>query len=359
MTRGYDRPMRRVLLAVLALVAIEWLTPATPDSAAPAFAGPAESQALTIYFIDVEGGQSTLIVTPSRHALLVDAGFPGFNDRDPKRILAAIHDAGVTRLDYLLLTHFHQDHIGGVAALADQIPIDTFIDHDTVVDTDRFTVAAFSAYEPVRQGRHLIHPKAGDRLPLADVDVVVTSANGGTLTAPLPGGGALTPSCATFERQADDPGENAQSIGIWLQFGKLRFLDLGDLNWNMLARLVCPANMLGPIDVYLVSHHGNLDSDLPQMIDAVRPRVAVIDNGANKGGAPETFATLRQLLGLDAVWQLHRSARPGAENFDDDYVANLDGPDDGHWVKLTANLDGDIAVVNSRNGYTRTYRAVP
>jgi competence protein ComEC len=339
------RGLRKGFLLVLTMVAIAGLIPVAGDGA------------LTIYFIDVEGGQATLIVTPDRQALLVDAGFPGFDDRDPKRILVAVHDAGLTRLDYLLLTHFHQDHIGGVPAIAAQLPIGAFIDHGALVDHDRFTVAAFEAYEPVRYAKRQIHPKVGDRLPLKDVDIEFVSASGETSAKPVPGGGRPNPSCATLERQADDPGENAQSIGMWLRYGRFRFLDLGDLNWNKLAQLVCPANLLGPIDVYLVSHHGNLDANLPQLLVGVQPRVAVIDNSPTKGGAPETFSALHHLAGLEAVWQLHRSARQGAENFADEYVANPDGPDEGHWLKVTASRDGSFNVVNSRNGASQTYRA--
>src|SRR5213593_309856 len=98
---------------------------------------------LDIYFIDVEGGQSTLIVTPRGEALLVDTGFAanGFNDtsnrgRDARLIIAAARDAGLKRIDYLLTTHFHADHDGGVTDVVAQIPIDTFIDHGTVPPED-------------------------------------------------------------------------------------------------------------------------------------------------------------------------------------------------------------------------------
>jgi len=347
----------RIFRTLVAVVAIGGVVPSTHESAAVPLVGPAGSSApsLVIYFIDVEGGQSTLIVTPDRQAMLVDAGFPGNDDRDPKRIMTAIHDAGISRLDYLVLTHFHQDHIGGVPAIAAQIPIGAIVDHDVLFDSDRFTLAAFHAYEPVRSESRLIHPKAGDRLPLKGVELVVASASGQTLSRKLRGGGELNPSCTTFEKQAEDPGENAQSIGISLRYGSFRFLDLGDLNWNKLAQLVCPANLIGRVDVYLVSHHGNLDSNLPQLLAAVQPRVAVINNSPNKGGAPETLAALHRLQGLEGVWQLHRSVRQGSENFADEYVANLDGPDQAYWLKLTARRDGRFSIVNARTGFSGAY----
>jgi competence protein ComEC len=349
--------VRRLFLAVCCLAIGSALRPGQGD-ALPGIAAAAAPPGLTIYFIDVEGGQSTLLVTPDHQALLVDAGFPGFDDRDATRILAAIHDASVTRLDYLLLTHFHQDHIGGVPAIARQIPIGAFVDHDVLVDTDRLTMAAFESYEPVRGVHRQIHPRPGDRLPLKGLDVVVISANGDTLSSELPWAGQANPACAGLVRQAENPGEseNARSIGIWVRYGSFRFLDPGDLDWNKLAQLVCPVNLVGAVETYLVSHHGNADSNLPAFLAAVQPLAAILNNSPTKGGSPDTFAALHVLPRLEDVWQLHRSARDGAENFGDDFVANIDNPDAGYWLKLTADRDGSFKIANPRNGFTRSYR---
>src|SRR5215471_5639995 len=143
----------------------------------------AAAKTLDIYFIDVEGGQSTLIVTPEGESLLVDTGFAGqgFNDtvtnhgRDARRIIATARDAGLQRIDYLLITHFHPDHDGGVFDVAAQIPIDTFIDHDTVPDdADRGvpgTLDAYKLYVAVRdKARRHIVAKPGDRIPLKNVE---------------------------------------------------------------------------------------------------------------------------------------------------------------------------------------------
>jgi competence protein ComEC len=352
--------MRRLLLALCCLAIGSAVRPGHSGALVRIAAATAASPpAFTIYFIDVEGGQSTLLVTPWHQALLVDAGFPGFDDRDARRILAAMRDANVTRLDYLLLTHFHQDHIGGVAALAQRIPIDAFVDHDTLLDTDRLTVAAFQSYDPVRSGHRQIHPRPGDRLPLKGVDVVIISANGDTLSRELPWAGQANPSCAGSVRQAEDPGENARSVGIWVRYGRFRFLDPGDLNWNKLAQLVCPINLLGRVETYLVAHHGNADSNLPAFLAAVQPRVAVLNNSTTKGGSPDTLAALHALPGLEDVWQLHRSAREGAENSAADVVANVDDPDAGYWLKLTAGRDGRFTIANARNGFTRSYSPTP
>ena len=90
---------------------------------------------LEIYFIDVEGGQATLMVPPGGESMLVDTGWGGFNRRDAERIAAAAKKAGVKRIDYLLITHFHSDHVGGVAQLAEKLPIRNFVDHGTSVET--------------------------------------------------------------------------------------------------------------------------------------------------------------------------------------------------------------------------------
>jgi beta-lactamase superfamily II metal-dependent hydrolase len=249
--------MTRVLLAV---------TIALSQAVAP--------KTLDIYFIDVEGGQSTLIVTPAGESLLVDAGFPGdgtFDSkpgdpsraRDAQRIVAAARAAGLTRIDNLLVTHFHADHAGGVPELAQLLPIGTFIDHDTVpavAETNvAGTLAMFEAYAAVRaKGKHLV-PKPGDRLPLKGVQSIVVSASGSALTRPLRGAGARTPGCAATAPPAQEVHENPRSTGFRLRFGAFRFLDLGDLSGAPLFALACPASLVGPVDVYLVAHHGGAD----------------------------------------------------------------------------------------------------
>ena len=240
---------------------------------------------LDIYFIDVEGGQATLIVTPAGESLLVDTGFPGSGTfdskpgdprqaRDARRIVAAARDAGVTRIDYLLITHFHADHDGGVVELAQELPIGTFIDHGTVPAQAEENVpgtrAMFDAYAAVRaKGRHL-EPKPGDRIPLKGVDATVVSAAGKTIAQPLAGSGGRTAQCAATAPPAQEIHENPRSTGFRLQFGRFRFLDLGDLSGDPLYALACPANLVGPVDVYLVAHHGGADAADPATLRRVR-----------------------------------------------------------------------------------------
>jgi competence protein ComEC len=319
--------------------------------------GAGAAKTLDIYFIDVEGGQSTLIVSPAGESVLVDTGYPGLNGRDPDRIMAALKDAKVSRIDFLLITHFHEDHDGGAAELARRIPIRTFVDYGAPVQTDADVVAAFTAYERARrQGQHVI-PKPGDRLPMTGIEVDVVSSGGAVLSAPLDGGGQPNPACATYERRADNTTENPRSLGIRIRYGAFRFLDLGDLVWNKLGELVCPTNLIGEADAYLVAHHANGDSNVPAVLAALRPRVAIVNNGEYKGGAASALKSLHEVSDL-TVWQLHRSFSEGAQNFPDAYIANLDGDakDIAAWIKLSASQDGRFSVANGRTGWTQTYQ---
>jgi competence protein ComEC len=323
------------------------------------------AQTLDIYFIDVEGGQSTLIVTPAGESLLVDTGFAAnnFNDtsnrgRDARRIVAAARGAGLKRIDYLLTTHFHADHDGGVTDVAAQIPIDTFIDHGTVPpEAERGvpgTLAAFSAYTAVRsQARRHIEAQPGDRIPLEGVDALIVSSAGHTIRKVIQGEGARNSSCRTSPIPAQDIYENPRSTGFVLRFGEFRFLDLGDLSGKPLFDLVCPSDLVGPIDVYLIAHHGGADAADPATLAAFQPRAAILNNGATKGGAAQIFAMLQDRSRLD-VWQLHRSMNPGANNFSEPQIANLDETT-GHWIKINASADGSFRVTNGRTGFSKEY----
>ena len=339
--------MRRSALAIFLAVA--------------SLAGAAGPKTLDIYFIDVEGGQSTLLVMPDGQSMLIDTGYPDNGGRDPDRIMAAVGDARLSRLDYLLITHFHEDHVGGAAELARRIPIDTFVDYGAPVQTASEVVATFNAYEAVRRTRPHLVAAPGDRLPLrgGDVEVNVVAADGARLSAPLDGGGQPNPGCPDFERRQINRTENPRSIAVRVRFGDFRFLDPGDLDSNTLGDLVCPVNLIGQVDAYLVAHHGSSDTNVPVVLPALRPRVAVINNGEYKGGSASWLETLRAAPGIDGgVWQLHRSLGDGAEyNFPDAFIANLGGHagDAGAWIKLSASKDGAFTVTNGRTGETRAY----
>jgi beta-lactamase superfamily II metal-dependent hydrolase len=324
----------------------------------------AAPRTLDIYFIDVEGGQSTLIRTPAGESLLVDTGYAGEGGpststpgdpskaRDAKRIAAAARAAGVKRIDVLLITHFHGDHDGGVTELSKLLPIRTFVDHDRPLpDESEGTVAAFRSYEAVRaSGRHVtVSPR--DRLPLKGVDTIVLSSAGAVLPQPLAGAGAVNRTCGASAVAPQETKENPRSTGFLLTFGKFRFADLGDLTGQPLFDLACPRNLVGDVDVYLVPHHGNADAADPATFAAFRPRVAIVNNGERKGGAAELLAMLRDVAGMDA-WQLHRSAAGG--NGRDERIANLDETT-SYWIKISAREDGSFTVTNARTGESRPY----
>ena len=313
------------------------------------------ARTLEVFFIDVEGGQATLILTPAGQSLLIDAGYGGRGGRDPARILAAAREARINRIDYLLVTHFHPDHAGGVAELAAAIPIGTFIDYGEPMGTDRMATGAFRAYEAVRSKGLRLQPKPGDRLSLKGIEADVVSTGGTLLSKPLSGGGQMTAPCPAADNQAADGTENFRSVGVRLRFGAFTFVDVGDLGGNTLAGLVCPTNLLGEASVYLIPHHGDADSNVPAVLKALRPRVAIMNNGVIKGGAPEVFRTLRAQQGLEDLWQLHASQNRGADNSPDPFIANVDDGTTGYWIKLTASKNGSFSVVNGRTGFTKTY----
>ena len=316
---------------------------------------------LKVSFIDVEGGQATLFVTPTHESLLIDTGWQGFNGRDADRIVATAHAAGLSRIDYVLITHFHEDHVGGVPQLADRIPIGTFIDHGPNRELDHgITERGDSLYRQLLatgKYKHLT-PKPGDVLPITGMKVTVISADGNTLTAPLPGGGQPNPFCKTSEVRPADQTENPRSLGVEITFGKLKLLDLGDLTWDKEMQLVCPANPLGHMDIYIVSHHGWKQSSSPALVGAIHARVAIMDNGETKGGSIGPLDTIQHAPGLETLWQLHYSAE-GAEahNTSAPYIANLLGTDAANHLELTASKDGSFDVTNSRTKATRHYPA--
>jgi len=321
--------------------------------AAPIFA---QSKNLLIYFIDVEGGQSTLFVTPSGESILVDTGSPG--ERDATRIFAAAKDAGVKQIDHLLITHFHADHVGGVPSLAAKIPIRNFYDHGETVEHDPESgQKLWDDYEKIAKGVHHTVVTPGFKLPVKGLDWTIVTAAGKIIDHPLPGAGQSNPSCADFKPQDVDETENAQSAGSIIQFGKMRIADLGDLTWNKEGELVCPVNKVGTVDLFIVSHHGLAISNSPALVHALHPRVAIMDNGAIKGGTVETWTTIHNSAGLEDLWQLHFSEVGGQDhNSPADRIANPSAShDSAFWIKVTAHPDGHFEVTNQRNGFTKKY----
>jgi beta-lactamase superfamily II metal-dependent hydrolase len=315
------------------------------------------ARTLDFYFVDVEGGQATLIVTPAGQSILVDAGWPGYNGRDADRIAAAARHAGLKRIDYLLVTHYHTDHVGGVPQLLARFPVTAVIDHGTNTETGKGADTLWKAYEEAVAKHKRIIITSGESLPFKGLETKVVCARGGLIEKPLPGAGDANPLCAEEKRRADDQTENARSIGFVMNYGKFRFVDLGDLTWNKELDLACPQHKLGRVDVYLVTHHGMNLSGPAAMVHALRPRVAIMNNGARKGGSPETFEILKRSPGLEDLWQLHFALGAGQQgNSPDSLIANTEANCEGKWLKMTVAADGSFTVENSRNGFKKTYK---
>lgn len=344
------------------------------------------SKTLDIYYIDTEGGQATLFVAPGGQSVLIDTGNNG--TRDPNRIIEVTKAAGVKQIDYLLITHYHGDHVGGYLELAKQIPILHYVDHGPTIQPEQVFDSRTAYDAAVKTHPHMI-AKPGDKLPIPGLDWTIVSSAGKTLEANMagaPGAGRRNPYCADYKpKQIDVDMENSQSVGSVISYGKFRTVDLGDLLWNWEAKLACPVNRIGTVDVFLTTHHGMSWSGVPALVYALQPRVVVMNTGTRKGGQVETFQMLESSPGLENLWQLHWAVNGGLEhNVPGVFIANLETaaitasvianpppppvmgtrpPDIGNpdhspawWIKVSALPDGSFTVTNARNGFSKTYR---
>lgn len=315
------------------------------------------SKPLQIYSIDVEGGQSTLIVSPSDESLLIDTGWPGFNGRDAGRIVAAAKDAGLKQIDYVLITHFHRDHVGGVPQLVQRFNVGTFVDHGENREDSGVTREDYGAYLKAIAGHKRIIAKPGDRIPIKGIDVLVLTADGQHIEKPLSGAGQPNPACASEPKPPTDTTENARSLGTLITYGKFRMLDLGDLTKDKELEIMCPNNMIGTVDLLIVSHHGLNQSSTNALVSGVHPQAAIMNNGARKGGSPEVWQTVHNIVGADRLWQLHYAVDGGAaHNVPEKFIANPDEKNDaGHDIRVHAYRDGKFEILNTRNDAHMTY----
>ena len=332
---------------------------------------------LQISWIDVEGGASTLFKAPNGQSLLFDTGFPGNDDRDAKRIAAAAKAMGLTRIDHVVISHWHGDHVGGLPALAKLIPIGTFYDHgDGVEQADR---PLYEGYK-VLAGTHRHIVKPGETITLGDVRVRVLVGEGPVIANAV-NGGTTNPLCTNAVRQEPAPPENIRMVGLAINYGPFKMATLGDADWSRELELACPVNKLGRINLYTMNRHGSLDnSGAPALLGAIQPQVIVVNNGPRKGlgqkvdvkyvtrqgetPAPyelNSYLRLAKLPGIEGIWQAHKSlldADP-AHNTTPDMIANLDegAADQAYTITAAVSADGTFTVTNSRNGFAKTYRA--
>jgi competence protein ComEC len=342
-------------------------------------------KALDIYLIDVEGGNATLFVTPTGENMLIDTGNGGAGAvRDAERIAAAVKDAGLKQIDHLVTTHWHGDHFGGMVEFAARVPIRHFIDHGPNVQPNPNVDAFLQKDYPAlySKAKHTV-VKPGDQIPVGGgLNVRVVASAGQTIQTPVPGAGGQNPYCAAHKPQDPDKTENAQSVGSVITYGRFRTVHLGDLTWNKEGDLMCPVNRVGPIDLFIVTHHGQPVSNAPVFVHAIQPRVAIMNNGTRKGGQPAAMEVLHSAPGLEDLWQIHFSLLSGQEyTVPGMFIANgVDEPQTtmpiaamtpppggpgappppahngpAYWIKVSAMEDGSFTVTNARNGFTKRY----
>jgi competence protein ComEC len=354
-------------------------------SASSAVAQARNSKDLNIYVIDVEGGNSVLFVAPSGESMLVDTGNGGDGAvRDAGRIMAAVNDAGLKQIDHLIITHYHNDHIGGLSELATHISIKEFIDHGANTQPGPNIDPVLQRYAALyAQAKHTV-AKPGDKIAIAGLDWRIIAANGAVLKTSLPGAGKPNPYCAGFKATDTPKTEDDESVGSFITFGKFRTIILGDLPLKGQFDLMCPNNRLGSVDLDLLARHGNVNSDL--LLYPLHPRVAIMNNGTRKGGQPEAMKVIFSSPGLEDLWQMHFSLLSGQENtVPGMFIANLldepqaampvtptEPPPQGqqappapqhngtaYYFKVSAQPDGTFTVTNTRNGFSKTYKSGP
>src|ERR1700674_3717973 len=337
----------------------------------------AQSKNLDIYWIDAEGGAASLIVSTSGESMLIDTGF-AVGDRDAKRIYAATQQAGLKKIDYVVISHFHADHVGGLPARSKMIPLGQLYGRSSA-ELEPVNQQWLNNFNTAAVAKRTV-VKAGDEIPLKGVRTEVVIADAKPIDKPVKGGGAPNPLCADAEQQAPIGPENQRMVGVMLTFGKFRYLNLADLDWEREMALVFPVNKLRTVPLYHVSRHGGLSgSGAPAFLGAIRPQVAVVNNGPRKGfgatdatvksvtpGGPRpyeknSYLRLAGLPGIEGIWQLHLSLldRDPKHNTPENMIANLEDTAEckGNWIKASVAPDGKFTVTNGRNGFSQTYAA--
>ena len=298
--------------------------------------------------------------------MVFDAGWPQLPNHESSvdRIVETVKAAGMKQIDFLVISHFDTDHLGDVPQLVSKIPVRHIYDHGVFQPAPGADPEPprFKAYDEVRRRIGYTVVKAGDKIPIKGVSVEVVAAGGKFIARPLRGAGAPNPLCATTPQAAviERDVEDNLSIGLLFTLGKFRMLDLADLEAHHNRELVCPNNLIGTVDVYHVNVHGQFKGIAPELIGALRPRVAIMGNGAGKGGDPPSWPLLRATPGLEDIWQDHYSVT-GTKNTNppDDFIANLEPTDGGRLITVSAKSNGTFTVTNTRNGFSKTYNPKP
>ena len=253
----------------------------------------------------------------------------------------------MTAIDHLVITHYHADHYGGVPQLAALVPIKHFYDHGpmSALPEDRNFAQLYGAYRAAAKDTTTTL-KPGDTIALKQgtgpkLTLTVVAADGQAIGGARHAGqpGLRRPPCA----QPDDTTDNRRSVAFVLRYGDFDFYDGGDLTGDVEAKLACPVDRVGPIDLYQVTHHGQDNSNNPVLLATLKPTVAVMNNGPRKGGAAETFRRLQALPSLKGLFAIHKNAATGPEvNAAPENIANLESPDAGNGFRATRRRGGEV-----------------
>lgn len=317
---------------------------------------------LKIYWIDVEGGAATLIVSPEGESVLIDTGNPG--GRDAERIYnVAVNEAGLQKIDHLVTTHWHEDHYGGAAELAKKIPVVELIDKgipESLPEDKEFSSKIKPYREMVVQKKTLIKPNTtinlkdkNKTLPALRLRFVGVDKEFFTAAKKIPQGVG----CDSLTDKTIDMSDNANSMVLVMDYGPFRFFDGADLTWNIEKILVCPEDIIGKVDVYQVNHHGLDQSNNPVLVKNLAPTVSIMNNGASKGCGPETINTLRHIPSLQAAYQLHKNVRADSTfNTQESYIANLKKECKANYIVLEVAPDGKTYTVSiPATGHQQSY----
>jgi competence protein ComEC len=321
------------------------------------------AKTLDVNTLDVEGGKALLVISPAGESLLIDVGWPQTPGpgASTDRLIADLNSLGVKRIDYLVISHFDTDHMGDVPAFAARFPIRRIVDHGPLSTSGKGVEGRYQPYAGLFARIEHIAVKPGDVIPLKGVDVKVVASAGNVIDKPVKGGGGPNPFCASNKQEDAIPqdAEDNMSVGLLFTYGKFRMLDLADLEAHNDWDLVCPNNLIGAIDVYQVNVHGQFKGMTPALVNALHPRVAIMGNGARKGGDPQTWPILRASPGLEAIWQSHFSVAGGNDhNPPADFIANPDADsakDQHKIIKVSAQSNGGFTVTNTRNNFSVSY----
>jgi competence protein ComEC len=323
---------------------------------------PARATAV-IYWVDVDGGGATLIVTPAGESVLIDSG-----ENKPlhaSRIAAAVTRAGLKQIDHFVVSHWHADHYGGTLELTKLVPIRNYYANsplpDSVPDDPAFQTL-MPLYRKTNHGTTRVL-KPGDTIPLRQapglpaVSLRVLAASRNVI--PTTPGATPNAACSKPAITANpDDGENAKSLALLFEYGKFRFFDAGDLTWHIEDRLACPNNLVGAVDLYQVTHHGLDRSNNPHLVHALHPRVAVVNNSTIKGAEVNSMRTLKTSPGITAIWQLYTNKQiEKSLNTAQDRVANPPGGPGGNYLKSSVRADGSFSVQAGDNGHHEEYPA--